>query len=87
MKQDIRKHTCCILLRGTDYLVGWNYFYHDFNWSKSYYDAWRTRDVCIAVKLARRIGATVMLFNPIVNQLRPMTEEELVCRNTKQKQR
>lgn len=71
MKQDLRKHTCCILKRGNKYLQGvgmWN----NLVWSTSAYDAWRTRDLDKALRFARKTGADVMLFNPIVSQLRPL---------------
>jgi hypothetical protein len=67
---DIRLKTCLIIKRGPWYLVGWNHFYHRLNWSMGCYDAWRTRDVDAAKRVAQRTGGNLMLFNPIAAQLR-----------------
>lgn len=70
MKDDIRKETCLIVRKHGHYLVGKKLLSNDLRWSWSPYDAWRTRDREEAEDLARRTGGIVMMFNPIVNQLR-----------------
>ena len=50
------------------YLVGFNGF--ALRWAESYSDAWRTRDIETARKVVNRFGGTIMLFNPVVRQLR-----------------
>ena len=72
MKDDIRKKTCLIIARGGEYLVGRIIYSRDLRWSGSPYDAWMTRDREQAERVARRIGGNVMLFNPIVNQMKEL---------------
>ena len=67
---DIRKETCLIIRKNGDYLVGRICYSRDLRWSNNKYDAVRTRDREKAEKLARITGGIVMLFNPIVNQMR-----------------
>lgn len=69
MKPNIRKKTCLIVRKNNQYLVGWNCVMGCLNWSTSQYDAWRTRDKNTAEYVAMRTGGTLMLFNPIVNQI------------------
>lgn len=42
----------------------------DLRWSASPYDAWKTRDREAAERAARRTGGIVMLWNPVVKQMR-----------------
>ena len=70
MKNDIRKKTCLIIRKNGEYLVGRILYSTDLRWSNNQYDAWRTRDRDKAEDYARRTGGIVMLFNPIVNQMR-----------------
>ena len=42
----------------------------DLRWSRSPWDAWRTRDREKAEKIAKVTGGDMMLFNPIAGQLR-----------------
>ena len=67
---DIREKTVLIIKRGDEYLVGTICFSTDLRWSKSKYDAWATRQREDAERVARAVGGTVMLFNPIVNEER-----------------
>lgn len=71
---DIRKYTCLIIRSGTMYLVGRILYSTDLRWSENAWDAWHTRNIEAARMVARRIGGTVMLFNPISGQLREMDE-------------
>lgn len=69
MKQSIREKTCLIVRKNRHYLVGVDVFGF-LKWSTSQYDAWRTRDRDAAEMVARKTGGTLMLFNPIVNQIK-----------------
>lgn len=70
MKDDIREKTCLIIRKNGEYLVGRIIYSTDLRWSWSPHDAWRTRNRELAEELARKTGGIVMLFNPVVNQLR-----------------
>ena len=70
MKDDIRKQTGIIIRKNGEYLVGTILNTSDLRWSTSPYEAYRTRDRKKAEKLARRTGGVMVLFNPIVNQMR-----------------
>ena len=64
---DIRKQTSLIVAKNGSFLVGFSVF---LRFSQSPYDAWRTRKVETARMVADRIGGELMLFNPVVGQLR-----------------
>lgn len=70
MKNDIRKATCLIIRKNHEYLQGRILYSRDLRWSRSPYDAWRTRDIEKAEEYARKTGGIVMLFNPIARQIR-----------------
>ncbi len=70
MKDDIRKKICCIVRKNGEYLVGYVLWSEDLRWSASPYDAWKTRRKEKAEDVARRTGGIVMLWNPVVRQLR-----------------
>ena len=70
VNENIRKYTCLIIRRNGEYLVGKIVYSTDLRWSRSPYDAWKTRNREKAEKIARATGGIVMLFNPVVNQLR-----------------
>lgn len=70
MKDDIRKKTCLIIRRNGEYLAGRILGSKDLRWSIYAHEAWQTRDRAKAEKIARRTGGIVMLFNPIVRQMR-----------------
>ena len=72
MKPDIRKETCIIVRKNGEYLVGKVMGGPDLKWSISPFDAWRTRSRKAAEKIARRTGGIMVLFNPIVNQMKVM---------------
>ena len=67
---DVREKTVLIIKRGDEYLVGVICFSTELRWSKSKFDAWTTRRREDAERVAGTVGGTVMLFNPIVNQIR-----------------
>ena len=68
MKNDIRKKTCIIIRKNSEFLVGYVLWSDDLRWSGSPYDAWKTRNKEKAAEVARRVGGVMVLFNPIVNQ-------------------
>ena len=70
MKGDIRKKTCIVIRKNGEYLVGTICYSAELRWSASIYDAWRTRDREKAGEIARRTGGIMVLFNPIVNQMK-----------------
>ena len=72
MRDDLRSQTCLIIECQGRYLVGYNGF--ALRWTESYSDAWRTRDIETARMVADRFGGQIMLFNPVVRQLRKFEE-------------
>ncbi len=67
---DVREQTCLIIRKNGEYLVGRILGSRDLRWSIYATEAWRTRNREKARKVARRTGGTVMLFNPVVRQMR-----------------
>ena len=67
---DIRRTTCIIIRKNSEYLVGTILYSADLRWSGSPYDAWKTRDMEKAREIARKTGGVMVLFNPVVNQRR-----------------
>lgn len=67
---DIRRETCIIIRKGREYLVGRICYSNDLRWSASHYDAWRTRQVDDARRVAGLVGGVMVLFNPVTNQRR-----------------
>lgn len=72
---DIRMQTCVIIRRGNEYLVGRICYSRELRWSLSRWDAWRTRDMDAAKKVARKVGGEMMLFNPVAGQEREIRKE------------
>ena len=70
MKDDIRRKTCIIIRKNGEYLVGRIIFTDEVRWSGSPYDAWKTRNMETARAVARATGGIMVLFNPIVNQMK-----------------
>lgn len=69
---DIRMQTCIIIRKHGEYLVGKEYAGGGLKWSTSPYDAWRTRNVDRAREVALKTGGIMILFNPIVKQMKVM---------------
>lgn len=69
-RNDIRKETCIIIRKNGDYLQGYILYSSDLRWSESPYQAWKTRDIEKAREVARKVGGIMVLFNPVVNQLK-----------------
>lgn len=70
MKDDIRRKTCIVIRKNGEYLVGCVLYSEDMRWSWSPYDAWKTRNIEKARAVARKTGGIMVLFNPIVGQMR-----------------
>ena len=67
MKNDIRRKTALVIEKNGEYLVGFSVF---LRFSSSPWDAWRTRDKEAAQAVADKVGGNMMLFNPVVGQIR-----------------
>lgn len=67
---DIRRKTCIIIRKDGEFLVGTILFSTDLRWSTSPYDAWSTRRKEDAERVARAVGGEMVLFNPIVKQMK-----------------
>ena len=67
---DIRRETCIIIRKDGEYLVGTILYSTDLRWSWSPYDAWRTRRKEDAERVAGKVGGEMVLFNPIVRQMK-----------------
>lgn len=67
---DIRRETCIIIRKDGEYLVGTILFSTDLRWSWSPYDALRTRRKEDAERVAGKVGGEMVLFNPIVRQMK-----------------
>ena len=70
MKDDIRKQTCIIIRKNGRYLVSKKITCFELRWSESRNDAWRTRDREAAEEVARKTGGVMVLFNPVVQQVK-----------------
>ena len=70
LHMNIKKYTVLIVKRGSQYLVGRIPYSTEFRWSRSPWDAWRTRDRDAAQRVAGRVGGVPVLFNPVAAQLR-----------------
>jgi hypothetical protein len=69
---DARKQTAIIIRKDGEYLVGAIIGTNQLRWSKSPWDAWKTRERAKAFIVADKVGGIRMLFNPVVGQLREM---------------
>lgn len=70
MKDDVRKATRLIIRKNGEYMVGRILYSRELRWSTSPNDAWWTRDMEKAEDMARKLGGIVVMFNPVVNQIR-----------------
>ena len=70
MKNAIRRATCLIIRKDGVYLVGTILKSTDLRWSRSPYDAWSTRERADAELVAGLVGGEMVLFNPVVNQMK-----------------
>lgn len=67
---DIRGETALIIRKDGEFLVGKIIFSNELRWSRSPWDAWRTRIRANARSIAEKTGGEIMLFNPVTGQLR-----------------
>ena len=67
-KTEIRKKTALVIERDGKYLLGVGGVI--IRWSESPWDAWSTRKAKTARMVAERICGRIMLWNPIVGQIR-----------------
>lgn len=70
MKDDVRKATRLIIRKNGEYMVGRILYSRELRWSTSPNDAWWTRDREKAEDMARKLGGIVVMYNPVVNQIR-----------------
>ena len=70
MINDIRKETCIIIRKHGNYLGGKKMMSDELKWTWSRYEAWRTRDREKAERVARATGGIMVLFNPIINEIK-----------------
>ena len=68
MNDSIRRKTCIIIRKNSEYLVGTILYSTDLRWSTSPYDAWRTRNREKAEAIARAVGGVMVLFNPVIGK-------------------
>ena len=73
---NVRRCTVLIVKRGSQFLVGRIPYSTELRWSTSQYDAWKTREREAAQKVARIVGGDLWLFNPVVGQIREISEAE-----------
>ena len=67
---DIRGETALIIRKDGEFLVGKIVFSNELRWSRSPWDAWKTRIRANARSIAEKTGGEIMLFNPVTGQLR-----------------
>ena len=67
---DIRGETALIIRKDGEFLVGKIIFSNELRWSRSPWDAWKTRIRANARSIAEKTGGEIMLFNPGAGQLR-----------------
>jgi hypothetical protein len=65
---DIRMLTHCIVQKDREYLKGRCLVTGMVQWNNSPYEAWKTRDLGLACKVANKTGGTVILFNPAIGK-------------------
>ena len=76
VRDEIRRKTGIIIRREGEYLVGTILYSTDLRWSRSPYDAWITRRIADARMVAAATGGEMVLFNPIVNQMKEMESDD-----------
>ena len=72
MKDDIRLQTCVIIQKGKEYYAGKLLLLNEDYWVTDPYDAWKTRNILAADNKRKEVGGQLVLFNPIVKQLKKM---------------
>ena len=69
---DIRIYTRLIVKKGRLYLQGNGFF--GLTWTPSRYDAWMTRNICDAEKVAKLLGGELWLFNKANGATAPLKQ-------------
>ena len=69
---NVRLCTVLIIKRGAEFLVGRIPYTTELRWSRSPYDAWKTRKKEAAQAVAHIVGGDLWLWNPISGQLREL---------------
>ena len=67
---DILLYTRVIIRKNREYLTGRDVFTRQFKWNPSPWDAWWTRDKETAMVVARQTGGIMMLFNPVIGEVK-----------------
>lgn len=70
MKDDIRKHTFCIIRKNGEYIAGRILGSSSVRWTIYAHEAAKTRNREKAEEIARKIGGIVMLYNDITRDIR-----------------
>ena len=73
MSVDIRLYTRAIICKDGQYLLSVNEFTKEPRWNSSPYEAWWTRDMNAAVRVAKKLNARPVLFNPVVGKVKQLT--------------
>ena len=73
---DIRKRTKLIVKRGNQFLVALTSITKQPKWSVSPYDAWGTKELLKAKKVAEYFNAKIYMFNPCVGMMREYRDGE-----------
>ena len=71
-RDEIRKQTGLIVEKDGEFIIGNGGGF--VRWGSSPYDAWKTRDREQARMVAERVGGTLMLFNPVLRQVKKYEE-------------
>ena len=69
---DIRYYTRCIIKKDREFLKGKSLATGNLEWNNSPYDAWHTRRLADACRVASKTGGTVILFNPAAGKTAPL---------------
>ena len=75
-KDELRKQTCLVIEKDGKYLAGYGQVIRMIHWDDHLTNAWKTRDTKEAMDAADKYGGRLMLFNPIVWQIRPYNMED-----------
>ena len=67
---DIRLKTKLIIRKDGKYLQGRVMYSKELRWSDSPWDAWGTRIRAEARSIQEKVGGEIMLWNPIVGQIK-----------------
>jgi hypothetical protein len=83
---DIRLLTRCVVQKGNLYFRCKDDVY-GLMWSDSPYEAWSTRKLDTAYRVAWKLGGSVRLFNPVVNEVAPLRGKSVFTANAQGSQK